>query len=112
MNSEENRYQLWQQTRQEKWESLCGRCGACCGAVEGDPCEHLIRLDNSRYWCKIYSNRFGAHKTRSGKPFLCVPVRDIVHKPWPGDSCCGYKKAIREPELPRTNGHRSMPNPE
>ncbi len=94
------RYKQLQQEQEKRWESLCGRCGACCGAAEGDPCEHLEKLDNGRYSCTIYSNRFGLHKTRGGKPFLCVSIRDILHKSWPGDSCCGYKKALAKNELP------------
>lgn len=85
-------YQQIQEKRHRQWEALCTRCGACCGIVEGDPCEHLQGSEIGKYFCDIYENRFGMHKARSGKPFLCVPIRDILHQSWPGDRCCGYKR--------------------
>lgn len=88
-------YQFYLTQQERLWESLCGRCGACCGVVEGDPCEHLIEESNGHYQCSIYDNRFGIHKTKSGKAFECVPIRDILHKSWPGDNCCGYKKNLK-----------------
>jgi hypothetical protein len=95
MNADHGRYEQWQNRQQDRWESLCGRCGACCGAVEGDPCEHLRGGKRGEYYCSIYENRFGTHKTVSGKPFECVPIRRILHKSWPGDECCGYKKEMK-----------------
>lgn len=89
--TEKKRYLELQERQERVWEALCTRCGACCGIVDGDPCEHLQVLDNGRYRCAIYKNRFGTHKTVSGKPFKCVPIRDILHQSWPGDHCCGYK---------------------
>ena len=86
------RYQKLQEEQLKRWEATCTRCGACCGITEGDPCEHLVEAGNGKYLCGIYENRFGLHQTRSGKPFRCVPIRDILHKSWPGDICCGYKK--------------------
>lgn len=85
-------YAQWMREKEAQWESLCTRCGACCGVVEGDPCEHLIQEDDGKYSCSIYENRFGLHKTVSGRPFQCVPIRQILHKKWPGDECCGYKQ--------------------
>lgn len=85
------RYQRHQQESEKRWEQLCTRCGACCGVAEGDPCEHLIELSNHKYACAIYENRFGIHKTKSGRSFQCVPIRNILHINWPGDQCCGYK---------------------
>ena len=93
--SDDNRYQKLQAEQLEEWESLCTRCGACCGALDGDPCEHLIELPDGKYSCSIYNHRFGLHKTRSGRPFRCVPIRKILHKSWPGDECCAYKKLLK-----------------
>ena len=30
-------------------------------------------------------------KTRSGKIFRCVEIRDIINKHWPGSNNCVYK---------------------
>jgi hypothetical protein len=90
--SDDARYQLIQSAKHKEWEAKCTRCGACCGIIEGDPCEHLVESWGGKYTCSIYENRFGLHQTKSGKPFCCVPIRDILHQPWPGDHCCGYKK--------------------
>lgn len=90
MNDQE-RYQRIQAEQERAWEAKCGRCGACCGAFDGDPCEHLVKAFDGHYACSIYENRFGLHKTVSGKEIRCVPIRQILHKSWPGDSCCGYK---------------------
>lgn len=88
-------YLNWQELRQSLWESMCGRCGACCGIIEGDPCEHLKKQREGRYFCEIYENRFGIHKTITGRTINCVPIRDILNKFWPGDQCCGYKKKTK-----------------
>jgi hypothetical protein len=85
-------YAAFQERQWREWEARCTCCGACCGVAEGDPCEHLAQGENGRYLCRIYENRFGLHKTVSGKPFHCVPIRDILHKNWPGEHQCAYKK--------------------
>ena len=90
--SDQESYERYQEIQEEKWESLCRRCGACCGITEGDPCEHLYQTKAGGYSCRIYHNRFGEHKTTSGKTFRCVPIRDILQISWPGDQCCGYKR--------------------
>lgn len=92
--SDEARYKILQEEQERQWEAKCTRCGACCGIIEGDPCEHLVELKCGKYACAIYERRFGLHKTRSGKPFRCVPIRDILHLSWPGDRCCGYKNGL------------------
>ncbi len=94
MNDDQT-YRTLQERQQKEWEATCGRCGACCGVIEGDPCEHLAGTEKGKYFCRIYENRFGLHKTMNGKPFLCVPIRDILHKSWPGDECCGYKRKLK-----------------
>ncbi len=90
--SDDLSYQNWQQKQLDAWENKCTRCGACCGVAEGDPCEHLVEASKGKYICSIYENRFGFHKTVSGKVFECVSIRQILHKWWPGDQCCGYKR--------------------
>ncbi len=87
----QDQYLQWQEDQLKQWEAKCGRCGACCGAFDGDPCEHLRKDAHNKYFCSIYINRFGQHKTLSGKTINCVPIRQILHNFWPGDSCCGYK---------------------
>ncbi|MCA9406065.1 MAG: hypothetical protein KC684_05975 [Candidatus Omnitrophica bacterium] len=89
--TDRQRYEYLQQQKEKQWEAKCRRCGACCGSIEGDPCEHLLQLDNGLFACSIYENRFGLHKTVSGREFYCVPIRNILHESWPGDECCGYK---------------------
>ncbi len=76
-------------------EALCKRCGACCGAREGDPCEHLSQDNEDRYFCDVYDERFGLRKTVSGEPILCVPIRNMSYKSWWGRSQCAYVKAMR-----------------
>lgn len=90
--SSEHELEKWLRSKEERWESLCGHCGACCGVTEGDPCEHLRGSKKGEYYCNIYENRFGEHKTVNCKTLKCVPIRQIVHGSWPGDECCGYKK--------------------
>ena len=85
-------YGQWQNQQLMEWESLCKCCGACCGMVDGDPCEHLAELVDRKYTCQIYESRFGLHKIRSGRPFKCVPIRDILHESWLGNHACAYKK--------------------
>jgi hypothetical protein len=94
MSGEEG-FQEWLNQKEGRWEALCGRCGACCGAVEGDPCEHLLGSKKGEYYCSIYQNRFGEHRTVSGKVFKCVPIKQIIHNSWPGDECCGYKRELK-----------------
>jgi len=91
MSTEEQDYEVWLRYRQECWEARCGRCGACCGAFDGDACEHLRKDEFQKYDCAIYENRFGKHRTLHGHEIHCVPIRQILHSFWPGDACCGYK---------------------
>ena len=92
MDFDQERYEQKMKEEQERWEAKCGRCGACCGAFDGDPCEHLRKDESHKYYCSIYENRFGVHKTISGKEINCVPIRNILHSHWHGDHCCGYKR--------------------
>jgi len=93
---DERRYLELQLRNEKAWEALCGRCGACCGTADGDPCEHLKTGADRKYYCAIYADRFGLRKTVSGKTITCVPIRNILHKSWPGDDCCGYKLMMKK----------------
>ena len=92
----EDKQYLERQERQEaEYESLCRRCGACCGVKDGDPCEELVaEPDGLHYRCRIYESRLGPRKTLSGKTFTCVPLRDILGKSWGGHPECAYVKAL------------------
>ena len=84
--------------KHEQWESLCVRCGACCGAFD-DPCLHLNKDDNGKYYCDIYDNRLGPRETVSGDKFNCVPIEDLCNRYWKNDHLCAYKKILRAPWL-------------
>jgi len=73
----EEAYLLKQKEEQDKYEALCKRCGACCGANDGDPCVKLARDESGKYYCTVYATRIGMQKTRSGVNFACVPIRDL-----------------------------------
>lgn len=107
MMSDEERWSAHQKRAQEAWEALCQRCGACCGAAEGDPCEHLD-TDAGGFFCRIYADRFGWRRSVSGRAFRCVPIRDILHLDWPGSSSCAYKRLLHQPSgyppAPSLNG--------
>ena len=89
-------YDSYMAAKETEWESLCLRCGACCGAPE-DPCVHLSKDDQGGFICAVYRSRFGLHQSQSGKFFKCVPIRDIMHKHWQNDHQCAYKKRLRSP---------------
>jgi uncharacterized cysteine cluster protein YcgN (CxxCxxCC family) len=72
-------YESYLEQQEKEYESLCLRCGKCCGALN-DPCENLERLASGAYVCKGYNNRLGTHKTMSGNYFTCVPIKELVKK--------------------------------
>ncbi|MBU1044641.1 MAG: hypothetical protein KJ915_09640 [Candidatus Omnitrophica bacterium] len=84
-------YQIYQLEKEKKFEATCLRCGNCCGAQD-DPCMHLVIQPHGEYFCDIYDSRGGVQKTRSGKFFECVSIRDILHEDWSGNWNCAYKK--------------------
>ena len=69
-------------------DARCYRCGVCCGATDGHPCEHL-KFDGRRHFCEIYPSRLGNHMTTTGRPFRCVEIVEIVRRTggYPG---CAY----------------------
>lgn len=60
------------------FESVCKRCGECCGLVDGDPCVNLKKYKEGAYYCTVYDERLGIQKTVSGKIFNCVYIREII----------------------------------
>ena len=86
------KYQIYQIKKEKEFEDICIRCGNCCGAQD-DPCIHLIKQPDGKYYCDIYASRKGLQKTLSGKLFNCVSIRDILHKDWSGNWNCAYKRS-------------------
>ena len=91
--SEGDRNYQWLKQKAQQWESLCTRCGACCGALD-DPCENLRKDTKGKYFCAVYDHRFGKWHTVSGQKIVCVPISKKLKdgESWPGDEHCGYKK--------------------
>ncbi|MBU1997879.1 MAG: hypothetical protein ABIG46_05370 [Candidatus Omnitrophota bacterium] len=77
IDMDEEVYLRKQEVEQKRYEDLCRRCGACCGALDGDPCESLKRDESGIFFCSVYDQRIGMQKTVSGKQFACVPIRDL-----------------------------------
>ncbi len=73
------KYETYLHRKEENFESLCTRCGDCCGAYD-DPCRNLIKLEDGTYFCEDYKNRLGPQKTVSGKEFQCVSIREHIAK--------------------------------
>lgn len=92
MPHDDDRYLKWKRDTQSHWESLCRRCGACCGLLDNDPCIHLLQEKDGHYFCSIYQNRFGLQQTIGGNTFRCVPIEKILQSSWPGKDRCGYVK--------------------
>jgi hypothetical protein len=82
-------------SREDAHEAVCVRCGACCGAYDGDPCAHLHKDKDGLFYCDSYEDRLGAQKTVSGERFNCVRIVDILRYSWKGDHLCAYKKKRR-----------------
>ena len=80
----------------KEWESLCIRCGGCCGAFD-DPCVNLGKDKGNKTYCKIYANRLGLRKTIKGEEFKCVPVQTIIYTHWKNDHLCRCKQHLRSP---------------
>ena len=76
--------------KEEEWEARCLRCGGCCGAFD-DPCRHLKKSFDDKYFCEIYNCRFGERTTVAGHNFNCVPINKLLHVHWPGSHLCAYR---------------------
>ena len=80
-------------------ESICRRCGVCCGSEDGDPCVHLKKDKQGKYCCDIYHNRLGLRKTVKGNFFLCIPIeRALKNKPELKDKCA-YAKILKNAQI-------------
>jgi hypothetical protein len=93
--SQDKRIQSYFISQENKQEDICRRCGACCGAYDGDPCVHLKMDKQGKFYCGIYEKRLGKRKTVSGEVFECVSIWDIIRDSWPGDYRCAYKKKYK-----------------
>ena len=88
-------YLNYLESKEKKWEESCIRCGGCCGAYD-DPCLHLKEGEKNRFYCEIYSDRFGTRKSVEGEEFDCVPVKKILNTHWKKDYLCVYKKLSKQ----------------
>ncbi|MBD3425920.1 MAG: hypothetical protein GF409_01660 [Candidatus Omnitrophica bacterium] len=70
-------YLKYTSLKEREFESLCKRCGRCCGASD-DPCANLVRVASGEYFCRDYNNRLGPQRTVSGKEFNCVSIREHI----------------------------------
>ena len=75
---EYEKYIEYQEEEFQRYESICQRCGACCGSKDGDHCANLAKDSAGKYYCKVYETRFGPQKTISGKWFNCTPIREVI----------------------------------
>lgn len=75
MEADQARYQQLQEEQAKAWEAAC----LSCGTVDRDPCEFLAEFSDGKHFCRIYEHRFGLHRTRGGREFQCVPLRNILH---------------------------------
>jgi uncharacterized cysteine cluster protein YcgN (CxxCxxCC family) len=87
---DEPAYLKKQEKEEKEYEARCKRCGACCGIKDNDPCINLRKDGFGRFYCDVYENRIGMHKTVSGKEFACVPIRDLSPN-LPFEGCAYYK---------------------
>ena len=80
------------------FEDICVRCGACCGAYDGDPCEHLKKNGDGTYYCEDYENRLGTHYTIHKVKIECVSIKKKLQldESWIGDELCAYKKLLKK----------------
>jgi uncharacterized cysteine cluster protein YcgN (CxxCxxCC family) len=87
---DEPAYLKKQEKEEKEYEARCKRCGACCGMKDNDPCINLRKDGFGKFYCDVYENRIGMHKTVSGKEFACVPIRDLSPN-LPFKGCAYYK---------------------
>ncbi|MDD5504069.1 MAG: hypothetical protein PHV77_02000 [Candidatus Omnitrophica bacterium] len=79
-------YAAYLELKEKEHESLCLRCGRCCG-IPDDPCAHLEKIGESVYACNTYANRLGRRKTISGKEFTCVHIKELIKKDALPENC-------------------------
>jgi uncharacterized cysteine cluster protein YcgN (CxxCxxCC family) len=89
---DEFRYENKIAAKKAEFESLCVRCGECCGAYDGDPCQNLqFDTCSNSYYCQDYENRLGPQKTIAGKLFECVPILENIKRGCYHEKCA-YKR--------------------
>ncbi len=71
------RYTEYTEEKEKEFESVCKRCGSCCGAND-DPCQNLVKLGDGTFLCKAYDTRLGPQKTVSGNEFRCIPISYLI----------------------------------
>lgn len=85
--------------KESDYEAICQRCGICCGSEDGNPCIHLKKNEDSKYYCETYENRFGLQKTVNGTLFKCVPIEEAL-KCYPElRKRCAYAKILKDAEI-------------
>ena len=77
-NMENKLYEEKLKTMHDNHESICRRCGLCCGLKDNDPCSHLIKNTDGTFFCGIYHDRLGERQTVSGRIFKCVAIKDLL----------------------------------
>jgi uncharacterized cysteine cluster protein YcgN (CxxCxxCC family) len=87
----------------EDFEAICKRCGICCGSQDGDPCEHLKKDDEGKYFCDTYENRFGKHTTLNGTIIRCVPIENALRSNPQLRQKCAYAKLHNKPRRKEIN---------
>jgi hypothetical protein len=85
----EARYHAYLSQKNDEFESICRRCGSCCGSGD-DPCEKLRKDVDGGYYCLDYQNRLKPQLTISGRSFHCVPIREHI-KAGTLRSGCAYR---------------------
>ena len=72
------KYNALQEESLLRFESICTRCGRCCGSKDGDPCAKLRTDSEGKYYCEIYEQRLGPQKTVRDRIFNCVPISEVI----------------------------------
>jgi len=70
-------YETYKKEQFLRFEGVCKRCGECCGSQDGDPCMNLGKDAHDKYYCIVYDDRLGPQRTKSGKIFNCVLIRNL-----------------------------------
>jgi len=85
-----NEVEKYLRKKDDQFEAVCQRCGACCGAFDGDSCLHLKKGRDGRYYCNTYETRLGKQTTVTGKSFECVPIKDVLRYSYTREQKCAY----------------------
>lgn len=90
--NEEEKYIKKLEEKKQILESLCLRCGQCCGSRDGDPCLFLEKDKQDKYFCGIYETRLGPKKTISGYSFNCIPIEKAIRESDSVPATCPYRQ--------------------